>query len=1344
MNIRILPGISALLLSCLISTNLAAQTPSGLIHYWPANGNGLDTVGSANCLTPNLLFTTGHASQAFSLDGTTIPDFGDSVGVFGTGDFTMAFWIQTTASDQQTILSRRLSCDDSTANFYECSLSGGPVSFQLTGSDGQSCTVTGSRVVNDGAFHQLVIVRNGLDLMLYIDGVLDALSSASSAINIAQISDGDATGPHLLLGNGPCVQDAVDGSPHHFVGALDEFQMFNRALGDSEIYLMSNANVGLAIVSQPFNQRTLVGRRVVMHVGAVGQDPITYQWRLNGFDIPGAISNNFEIASASLNDTGSYTVLVSNPTGAMTSRTAILVVTNLSTPDVGLIARWSAEGNATDSISGRHGVVHNVGYTRGVLGSAFKFNGTGGHIDCPNVMAGTGTNDFTIDFWMQTPFFEGADQGWASSEHWGWPWYETVLGERFVSGVSYPGQVDTIMFKYGVQLVNKYNLDGSANGWQVSPFLNFELGTSGEGNSTGSYRENVRETWNGSAATANYCSLDSSFSQVELNDGVFHHVAVVRRANQVSMYLDGRLARTATTRDPVNYSPPAWQLDTTFPGPRLRNWDYGTHFRMGTDTSALWQNELLSSFNGMLDEIQIHNRALSDAEVYNEYSPDPDLVILQSPQNSSVVEGHTANLSISAAGQMPIYYQWRQNGSDIAGATDSTYVIPTAQSSDAGTYSAKVWNATQTIITRDAAMAFVPSNSLLPGLVNRLSAEGNTDDLMGNATVRSFNAVYGPGINGQGFDLAFQGGTFDEATGDFGAGDFTLDFWIEQRFPPQPAGAESDILFKQFFPGGACPGYSFILSNQSMIFCGQDTETNAFSLISTPTNPGPLDDQGYHHIGLVRRGATQLEMYLDGALIAETNLSYLGSLSTPALFTLDNFTGLYNFGGFNGELDEIETYNRALSPAEIQTIYNRYANNPRVVTLTPLNNMELSLGDSVTLSTGKIFGPGPLSYQWTLNGVAIAGATNSVLPLTVGASSAGNYVLVVSNAYGSASCPSAIISLRLAPGSYNGLFYLDDDPTDDTSGYVTLTVDSSQIYSGKVLQHGHSYPFTGRFSAGKSVASTIVRTGKRSLRINLKAPADTGFDGIRGVVNDGFRVIPLQARRSVYSASSPTPQAGNYTLALTGIRSASAPNGHGFGNLTISSQGNINFIAKLADDTSASQGTMVANAGVWPVYIPLYGGKGSVLGWLSFTNSSDTRCAGELRWIKAPHSGGKNYPGGFATKVPIIASSFAPTAAGLGIDLNNYELVFDGAKIYSAVSDQLTTITGNTINFSQVSASTGTLTADPTTGQFSGTFIHPITKLKTPIKGIVLQEQGEAAGYFISGKLSGRVVLKPK
>jgi hypothetical protein len=63
-------------------------------------------------------------------------------------------------------------------------------------------------------------------------------------------------------------------------------------------------------------------------VKATGTDPLTYQWRKNGVDIPGANRPKYVTPPTTLADNGSsFSVVVSNSVGSVTSRKAFLTVT---------------------------------------------------------------------------------------------------------------------------------------------------------------------------------------------------------------------------------------------------------------------------------------------------------------------------------------------------------------------------------------------------------------------------------------------------------------------------------------------------------------------------------------------------------------------------------------------------------------------------------------------------------------------------------------------------------------------------------------------------------------------------------------------------------------------------------------------------------------------------------------------------------------------------------------------------------------------------------------------------------------------------------------------------------
>ncbi|HEY9153775.1 MAG TPA: immunoglobulin domain-containing protein, partial [Opitutaceae bacterium] len=84
--------------------------------------------------------------------------------------------------------------------------------------------------------------------------------------------------------------------------------------------------VAPTIITQPTSQTVTTGNSVTFSVTATGTSP-TYQWQKGGVAISGATSSSFTIASTSSGDAGTYTVVVSNTAGNVTSNGATLTLT---------------------------------------------------------------------------------------------------------------------------------------------------------------------------------------------------------------------------------------------------------------------------------------------------------------------------------------------------------------------------------------------------------------------------------------------------------------------------------------------------------------------------------------------------------------------------------------------------------------------------------------------------------------------------------------------------------------------------------------------------------------------------------------------------------------------------------------------------------------------------------------------------------------------------------------------------------------------------------------------------------------------------------------------------------
>lgn len=126
-------------------------------------------------------------------------------------------------------------------------------------------------------------------------------------------------------------------------------------------------------------------------------------------------------------------------------------------------------------------------------------------------------------------------------------------------------------------------------------------------------------------------------------------------------------------------------------------------------------------FGGLIDDVRIYNRALSASEIQQLYLHESQpsnqpVVIVQQPINVSAVVSRDVTFQISATGTEPLAYQWKFNGTPIAGATSTSLVLKGVTSSNAGSYTVDVSNSFGAITSNPAVLTvlFPPTITLQP------------------------------------------------------------------------------------------------------------------------------------------------------------------------------------------------------------------------------------------------------------------------------------------------------------------------------------------------------------------------------------------------------------------------------------------------------------------------------------------------------------------------------------------------------------------------------------------------------------------------------------------------------
>ena len=107
-------------------------------------------------------------------------------------------------------------------------------------------------------------------------------------------------------------------------------------------------------VTQPSSQTVTNGASVRFSATVAGQSPLSYQWLFNGTNLPaggnisGTTSNVLSLAAATTNNSGNYSLIVTNSYGSVTSRVAVL--------NVGFAPAFSAQPANLTILSGSNAV----------------------------------------------------------------------------------------------------------------------------------------------------------------------------------------------------------------------------------------------------------------------------------------------------------------------------------------------------------------------------------------------------------------------------------------------------------------------------------------------------------------------------------------------------------------------------------------------------------------------------------------------------------------------------------------------------------------------------------------------------------------------------------------------------------------------------------------------------------------------------------------------------------------------------------------------------------------------------------------------------------------------------
>jgi gliding motility-associated-like protein len=260
---------------------------------------------------------------------------------------------------------------------------------------------------------------------------------------------------------------------------------------------------------------------------------------------------------------------------------------------------------------------------------------------------------------------------------------------------------------------------------------------------------------------------------------------------------------------------------------------------------------------------------------------------------------------------------------------------------------------------------------------------------------------------------------------------FSISVWVKPAAGygsgSSPNGTQNQIVSKWGFAGVNNASYSLGVDQAGIAFTGVHNGSVSSSVNSSPST---ISINEWHHLVSTLSGGV-LRLYVDNVLVKTISNSVNAQNSRYTLDIAREALGNYSY--FKGVIDDIQIYNRALTPCEVNQIYtstNTTFTTPSILTFNPLPTQISLCGSSIGLDVGSGF----TSYLWN------TGATSQ----TISATTAGEYRVTVTNASGCTASDTINVSLVKAD-------ILQSDQTVCVNTPLTLSVNSYANQSAKTI-----------------------------------------------------------------------------------------------------------------------------------------------------------------------------------------------------------------------------------------------------------------------------------------------------
>jgi uncharacterized protein YkwD len=328
---------------------------------------------------------------------------------------------------------------------------------------------------------------------------------------------------------------------------------------------------------------------------------------------------------------------------------------------------------------------------------------------------------------------------------------------------------------------------------------------------------------------------------------------------------------------------------------------------------------------------------------------------------------------------------------------------------------------------------------------------------------------------------------------------------------------------------------------------------------------------------------------------------------------------------YPGEWGPLRTITATLPPSDYPAITGQPAD------VTAPAGSPASFHVTATASSGT------LTYQWLKNGDPIDGATSSTFTIqAVGNSDAADYSAIIkrdnANAVTSASA-RLTVTAPAATGGYHGLL-LASPRSHASTGRIAIAVTRAGSFTARIIMRGVSNSFRGifdqegvaRFGRAQVAVATLRRPAPLPpLMVQLTLdPSNWRITGTVAVENQF--TAALSADRVLFTTAEnpalplrrfPAESIGAYHIQFSvnpgGETLPSAVTG---GPATIFATGTCRISGRLPEGTPFTYGGVISKDFALPVYLPLYGARGSAAGMLQVTPANGGSISGALTWFR--------------------------------------------------------------------------------------------------------------------------------